>query len=234
MEDSGIARIWGVLVSPTSTFRAIATKPSWVVPLLLLMGIGLAGAVLLTDKMDWDEITRESILASGRDVPEDQLEGIVEFQEKAGPIFMIGGSVVLQPVIFLLLALVFLVTFKVLGGELNFVSSFSVILHGLMPRAVMGLLSIPVILGKSEFGYEELRDNSVLTSNLASFAPDDAGPALIGVLSSIDVFSLWALGLLIVGYATVAKVSKASAGAGVIGLWIVYVLGKVGLASLGG
>lgn len=234
MEDSGIARIWGVLVSPASTFRAIAAKPSWIVPLLLLVGIGLAGSFLLTDKMDWGEITRESIAASGREVPEDQLEVIVDFQEKAGPIFLIGGSVVLQPIIFLLLALVFLVTFKVLGGELNFVRSFSVILHGLMPRAVMGLLSIPVILGRSEFGYEDLRDNSVLTSNLSSFAPDDAGPALIGLLSSVDVFSIWALGLLIVGFATVAKVSKASAATGVLGLWIVYVLGKVGLASLGG
>lgn len=233
MEQSSFGRLVGVLVSPGKTFQAISEKPTWVAPLLALIILGLASAAMMSGKMDWGEITRDSIAAKGQEVPEAQLETIIDFQEKAGPIFMYGGTLLGQPAVFLLLALVFMVVFKMLGGELTFMKSFSVILHSMMPRALMGVLSIPVILGKSEFGFEELKTGSLLTSNLGAFAPEDAGSAVVALLSSVDVFSIWVLVLLVIGFGTVAKVSRGAAVGGVVGLWVVYILGKVGLAALG-
>lgn len=233
MEQSSFGRLVGVLVSPAKTFKAIAEKPTWAVALLVLVGLGLLVGVMMSGKMDWAEITRDSMEARGQEIPEDQMEGIIDFQEKFGPMMMIGGSLVGTPVVFALLALVFMVLFKMLGGELTFVRSFSVILHGLMPRAVLALLSIPVVLGKDEFGFEELKDSSVLVSNLGTFAPDDAGAGLVALLSSFDLFSIWAMVLLVIGFSTVAKVSRGAAAGGVVGLWLVYVLGKVGLSALG-
>lgn len=234
MEESSFGRLVGVLVSPAKTFKSIAEKPSWVLALLVLIGIGVGVGMMMSGKMDWAEITRDSIEARGQEIPEDQLEGIIDFQEKFGPMMLTGGALVGTPVIFLLLALVFMVVFKMMGGELTFVRSFSVLLHAMMPRAVLGLLSVPVVLSREELGFEELKDNSVLASNLAAFAPEDAGPAMLALLSSVDVFSIWVLALLAIGYSTVARVSKGVAAACVIGLWVVYVLGKMGLASLGG
>jgi hypothetical protein len=234
MEQSTFGRLAGVLVSPTKTFKAIAEKPTWAVALLILVVIGVLTGVLMSGRVDWADVTRDSLEAQGQELPEEQLDRIIDFQEKAGPALMIGGSLVAQPLVYMLLALVFMVVFKMLGGDLNFLRSFSVILHGMMPRAVMGLLSIPVILGKDEFGFEELKDGTVLTSNLGAFAPEDAGTALVALLSSVDLFSLWVLALLIIGYGTVAKVSKGAATGGVIALWIVYLLGKIGLAALRG
>jgi hypothetical protein len=234
MEESGFGRVVSVLISPGKTFRAIAEKPTWVAPLLVLIVLGVLSAAMMSGKMDWGQITRDSIAAKGQEVPEEQLETIIDFQEKAGPIFMYGGSILGQPVVFLLIALVFLVVFKMLGGELTFKKSFSVIVHSMMPRALMGVLSIPVILGKSEFGFEELKTGSLLTSNLGAFAPEDASSAVVALLSSVDVFSIWVLALLVIGFGAVAKVSKGAAAAGVIGLWVVYVLGKVGFSALGG
>lgn len=237
MEQSGFGqsfgRLVGVLTAPGKTFKAIAERPTWVVALLVLIGIGLVVGVMMNGKMDWAEVTRDSMESQGRELPEDQMERIIDFQEKFGPIMMILGSLLGTPAVYLILALIFMVLFKMLGGEIGFLPSFSVILHGMMPRAVMGLLSIPVVLGKDELGFEELKDNSVLTSNLAAFAPEDAGSGLVALLSSFDAFSIWAIVLLVIGYSTVARVSKGAAAAGVVGLWVVYVLGKVGLSALG-
>lgn len=234
MEQSSFGRLAGVLVSPTRTFKAISQKPTWVVALLVLIGLGLVVGIMMSGKMDWAEITRDSIEARGQEIPEEQLEGIIDFQEKFGPMMMIGGALVASPVVFLLMALIFMVIFKLFGGELDFLRSFSVLLHGLMPRAVLALLSIPVVLSREELGFEELQDSSVLASNLASFAPEEAGPAVVALLASFDLFSIWAMVLLVIGYSTAARVSKGVAAAGVVGLWVVYVLGKMGLAALGG
>ncbi len=233
MEQSGFGRLVGVLTSPGKTFKAIAEQPTWAVALLVLIGLGLVVGIMMNGKMDWAEITRESMEARGQEVPEDQMEGIIDFQEKFGPMMMIGGSLLGTPAVYLLLALVFMVLFKMLGGELGFLPSFSVLLHGMMPRAVLALLSIPVVLSKDELGFEELKDSSVLVSNLAAFAPEDAGPGLIALLSSIDLFSIWTVVLLVIGYSSVARVSRGAAAAGVVGLWAVYVVGKVGLSALG-
>ncbi|MCP4204077.1 MAG: YIP1 family protein [bacterium] len=234
MEESSFGRLVGVLVSPVETFAAISGKPTWAVALVVLIVIGLVSGITMMGKIDWAEVTRDSLEAQDREIPEEQLERIIDIQEKAGPALMIGGGLVGQPVVYLLLALVFMVLFKMLGGELSFLGSFSVILHSMMPRAVASLLSIPVILGKDEFGFEELQDGSVLTSNLGAFAPEGAGPALVALLSSFDLFSLWALALLVIGYGVVSKVSRGAAAGGVIALWVVYVLGKVGLSALRG
>jgi hypothetical protein len=38
--DSGFGRLIGVLVSPGKTFESIARRPTWLVPLLVLVAVG--------------------------------------------------------------------------------------------------------------------------------------------------------------------------------------------------
>lgn len=233
MEQSSFGRLVGVLVAPAKTFKSISEKPTWVVALLVLIVLGVGVTMMMSGKMDWAEMTRDQMAAQGREIPEDQLEKIIDFQEKFGPAMMIGGGAIGTPLVYLLVALIFMVVFKMLGGDLDFVRSLSVVLHGMMPRAVLALLSFPVILGKQQLDFEELKDGSVLVSNLGAFAPEDAGPALVALLSSIDLFSIWVVFLLVIGYSTVARVSKGAAAGGIVALWLVYVLGKIGLSTLG-
>ena len=149
-------------------------------------------------------------------------------------VMTVAGPLVFQPIVYLLVALVFMVLLNVLGGELTFVRSLAVTVHGMMPRLVLALLSIPVILGRDEFSAKELESGGVMASNPGAFLGEDAGPGLVALLSSFDIFSLWTIALLVIGFAIAARVSKGTAAAGVIGLWIVYVLGKVGVAALRG
>ncbi len=234
MESSAFGRLLGALVAPTRTFTVLREKPSWVVALLVLIGLGVGLGVLMSGKIDWVEVTRDAIEARGTQMSEEDVERVIDLQEKMGPIMLMVGPLVVAPLGFMLASLIFMVVSKMLGGELAFQQSLATFVHGLMPRAVGGLLSVPVILGRDGFSAEELQTGSVLTSNLASLAPEGASPAVVSLLSSVDVFSIWALVLLILGYSVVARVSRGAAAGGVIVVWLVYVLGKAGLATLGG
>jgi len=57
------------------------------------------------------------------------------------------------------------------------------------------------------------------------------GPFLHAVLQSVELFSIWSLVLLVIGYAITARVSRAKAGAFVVGAWLVYVVLKSALTA---
>ena len=54
---------------------------------------------------------------------------------------------------------------------------------------------------------------------------------LYSLMSSLDLFSFWVLWLLATGYSVAVRRPLASAAVGVIGVWAIYVLGKVALSA---
>jgi hypothetical protein len=234
MADSSIGRVVGVLASPEKTFRSIRERPTWLVALLVVLVVGAGVYFVLSQRLDMAQIVRESIEAQGRDVPPDQLEGIIDFYENYGVAFTMAMIVVGQPVFFLLGALCLWVAVKMVGGEVTFKQGFSTMMHSQMPNVVGALLSLPAILSRSEFHFDDVQTGSILPSNLGFLAPEGAGAAVVSLLSSIDVFRLWVLVLLVIGFATVARLKRGTAAAAVVGCWILYVLGKAGWAALFG
>lgn len=232
MEESAFGRLASVLFAPTKTFESIVRRPTWVVALVVFVLLALAVTAVVTPRLDIGEVMRASMEESGREVDAEQLESMTAFMEKFQWPMAIGSALIFQPAMYFLLALIFWVTFKVLGGELGYKTSLAVTLHGLVPGAVAALLSIPVVLGSESLDYETVKSGSLLASNAAVFAPEDAGPALTSVLGSLDVFSLWTMALLVIGYRLAAKVTRGTAIGAVVGLWLVYVLGKAAFVGL--
>ncbi len=233
MESSSWSRLTGVLFSPARTFQSIAERPTWLVALLVLVVASAAANYIAADRIDFEQLTRDRFEASGRTVSEDQIESTIDFQEKWGRTISVFSMVVGGPLVYLVMALVFWVLLKLLDGDLPYRTAFATTLHSMMPWVVASLLTIPVVLGREEIGFEELRAG-VLTSSLAILAPEDAGAALTSLLSSIDVFSIWTLVLMVLGFSIAARVSKKASAGAVLGVWAIYVLAKVGLAGLFG
>ncbi len=231
MENSSFGRVLSVLTSPTATFRSIAERPTWLVPTLVLVVLGLISMLVAVPRIDWEGTMRAQLEQSGRQVPAEQIETQVEFMEKFGTVMMYVAAVVLPWIIYPLMALIFLGLFRVVGSELGFKTSLGVLLYGFMPWAVATLLGIPVMLAQDSLVAERL-DAGVLMSNLAVFAGDDTGSAMGSLLASVDLFSLWTIALLVIGYAIAARVSKGRSAAIVVGLWLVFIAGKAGLAGL--
>lgn len=226
MHDSSFGRLVGVLVSPGKTFKSIAERPTWVVPLLVLMLL-LTGVTFLTlQRVDMMAAMRQQMEANGQQVPPNM--------EKAGG-FMMGCQTAVAfagtAIVCCLLAGLFLL-FNLFGGRLRYVTSLAVLVHALMPMAVSCLLAVPIILSRSSISLEEARSGGLLPSNLAAFAPEDAGPRLLALLSSFDFFSIWMIVLLVIGYSTAARLSKTTVAVTVLVVWALLVLAKVGLMGL--
>jgi hypothetical protein len=101
-----------------------------------------------------------------------------------------------------------------------------------MPNAVSSLLTIPVILGRQEIDVAEAQ-HGLLASHLGLLAPADAPVWMTALLARVDLFSLWALVLLAVGFRVVAGLSKGASAAIVALLWLFWIGLMVGLTMLG-
>lgn len=232
MTDHAFGRVLAVLVSPAATFRSIASRPTWLAPALVVFALGLVSTVLSVPKVDWRAVAEEQ-MASGfaGQMSEAQLDQQIELTARVSSTVAYVLAVVGVWVVLLLLALLFWIAFRFVGGELRFGASLAVTAHSFMPHAVAALLAIPLLLGRTEVTSEELQRGGILTSSLAFLAPEGSR-VMAAFLGSFDLFSLWALALFVIGYRAVAKVSTAAAVGTVGGLWLVWVVGRVGLTAV--
>jgi hypothetical protein len=225
-----VASLWGALLSPEATFRALARRPRWAVALIVLVILAIAFALVLTPRMDMEKVVREALEESGQEVSESQIEQQVALAEQFGWVG-VASQVLLQPGIYLLMAAIFLALFRMLGSELDFRRSLSVTVHGFLPYGLATLLSIPVVLARQEVSMEEVQSASFLKSSLAALAPEESGKALLSLLGSIDLFSIWTIALLAFGFRIVGRVSRGAAWGVVLTLWALYVAGKTALSA---
>jgi hypothetical protein len=181
--------------------------------------------------MDMEKMFREAMEERGQEISETQIEQQLAVAESFAWVG-VASQVVLQPAIYLLLAAVFLALFRMLGSDIDYPRSLSVAAHGFMPYGLATLLSIPVVMTRDEVTMAEVQSASFLKSNLAAFAPEDTGPAVLSLLGSLDLFSFWTLALLALGYRVVGRVGRGQAWGVVLTLWVLYVGGKTVIAGI--
>jgi hypothetical protein len=69
-------------------------------------------------------------------------------------------------------------------------------------------------------------------SNPAFLVDMKEQPILFSLLYNFDVFTIWTIFLLIVGFSTLSKTSKAKAATIVLSLWAAMIVVKLGFAAL--
>lgn len=234
MNDSSFGRVIGALVSPGATFRSIAERPTWVAPFLVLLVLGFAVGVVIQLKTDPEEMVREQIAMMRMEIPQEQMDKMIDDAENRGTGAKVGLTVlgvVVQAAIYALVALLFWVGFKMFGSEMDYLGSLGTALHAYMPLAVGSLLNLPLMWSRASLTFEEVSSGGVLVSSLKAFAPEDASSVTESLLGSFDLFTIWTLVLLVIGYRAVAKVSTAVASGIVILFWLIYVGGKLAVAA---
>lgn len=224
-----LSRLAGVFFSPVETFRSIAQRPTWLAPLLLWVALSVTITTVLMPRIDWEKTIRARMEKSGQTIPEERLASIVERQKRIGPVLYNVIAFVTPAVIALLVAAVLLGAFKALGSDLAFRQSFGVTTHGFLPGILGSLLLIPVLLRRESVDPSQMGD--LLRSNLG-FLVEPASKALHALAQSVDLFSLWSLALFVVGFAEAGRVSRGKSAGIVVTLWVLFVLGKAGLAAL--
>jgi hypothetical protein len=234
VKDSSWGRLIGALFAPGETFRSIAERPTWLPPLLVLALLAGAVGFVLQMRTDPVEMVRGQLEMVKVDVPQKQVDEMIEEAENrttGAKIGLAAIGAVLQPFLFALLAVLFWIGFRLFGSEMDYLRSLATALHGCLPLALASLINLPLMFTRETLTFEEAANGGVLVSSLAALAPEDAPAVTEVLLGSIDLFTIWAMILLAIGYREVAKVSSAVASGIVILFWLIFVLGKVGIAA---
>jgi Yip1-like protein len=229
-EVSAAGRIPGAFFSPARTFGSIARRPTWLAPLLIWTILSVATTAVLLPKIDYEQMTREALQKRGQTIPEDRMASIVERQKKFGSIFGWVGGVASPVVVSALVAVVIWGAFKVFGYDARFSQAFGATTHAYLPGVLKGAFLLLLVSRQETVNPQNLGD--LLRSNLGFLVPADSSKALHALLQSFDVFALWVVVLLVIGFAAAAK-AKRGAAAGIIGaLWLVTVAFRVGWNAL--
>jgi Yip1 domain len=226
---SPLARVAGVFGSPGPTFESIAQRPGWVLPLVISTLLSIAATAAILPRIDFDTAVRERLAAKGVSMPEDRIEKVIDAQKKFSGLGYVWAFLA-NTVIALLLATVFWLSFKAFGWDLAFRQSFGVTSHALLPYIGTSMLLILFVTRLDLLNPADLGD--LTKTNLGFLVDRRANPVLHSLAASIDVFTFWVLALLVIGFATAAKVPRKRALGVIGGLWVIYVIGKAGLTAI--
>ena len=227
--DSTLGRVIGAFIAPTRTFTAIAQRPTWIVPLLIATVLSLLATAVLLPRMDFEASLRESLAARDETVSEERVEKILESQKRFSGLIYVWGALA-PTVITLLLAGVFWLSFKAFGWDHTYRQSLGVTSHAYLPNCLAAILLAVIAMRLERFNPADLGD--MVRSNPAFLVDRHTSPVLHSLLQSFDVFSIWVLVLLVIGYSIAAKVSRGKAASIIVTLWALYILGKAGFTAI--
>lgn len=231
MYDSGIGRLLGVLLAPGRTFESITRRPTWVAALVVMcVAVSVLG-VAVHQRTDYRRLTEEALAQRDVDLEPAQLESSVELQQRIGGVAAAAGGAITAGVL-AIIALLYMVGLRLAGSEIGFRHSFSVLLYAGVPMVLQALIAIPVVLAGGTLSLARLTHRDFLASNLAFLAPADAGPMAVAALTGLDFFALWSLVLSAIGYRLVGRVSPAVAWSLAIGIFLLGIGLRVGMAAL--
>jgi hypothetical protein len=227
-----LGRLFGVLFSPGKTFSEIVQRPSWLAPTVVLVVLSLVASILFVQRVDWREVISQQIEKSPQaaQLSAEQKEQRVEAGAKIAPIFGYVGGLVAPVVILLLTCLVMWGAYSVLSGvNPGFLTAFSISAHSFMTALVSTPIFLLVIFLKPR-GTIDI-ENPVAT-NLAAFLPEESSKWLMTLCKQFDIFTIWTLILLAIGFAAVnPKRLKTGKAIGIaLTVWLAYVVVRTGIA----
>jgi hypothetical protein len=228
MHDSAFGRLAAVLWSPGKVFESIAARPTWAVALLAFL-LTVGASIFVT----YSRVTPEDVVRVMEERDQQLPPGWTP--ERMHTVSQWGASVAGPPLFGLALvvgAAIVLVSLRVLGSEIDFVRTWSVFLHGVLPLVVAALITIPVVLGRASVTPEEAEGGQILASSLALLADEGTNKYVRQLLVSVDLFSIWSIALLTLGYRVVGRVSRGTALGVVLTVWALGILCKLGLTAL--
>ena len=224
-----LQRLGGIIIAPVSTLARIVARPDFAIPLVLIIVCTIAGSIIMTPRIDFESGMRAKFDEQG--ISQEQQDRVLEMVGKVKQ-FTALITAVSVPAILLIIAGLFLLLFRLFGWEEGtFRQLFSVTTYSWIPQLIKSVILTGVMFPRKSIPVEELP--GLLKSNLGFLADPLEQPAAYSFLSSLDVFNLWTLTLLIVGLALAARRSRTGASVMVVSTYLFYVLGKVALAALG-
>jgi hypothetical protein len=200
---SPMGRVVGVLFSPKATFADIARKPSWVLPVVIATILGIVSMVVLNQRVNWRDYIVQQMEKSPRaaQLSTEQKQQQADISAKVTVYFIYAAGVLGSVLFALIVGAVMMLAYNVLGGAgATFSQSFAIVAHTLL----VGIVSTPIFLLVALLRpYGTLDPDNPIATNVGALLPEESAKWLIALCKSLDIFTIWMLILIAIGFAAV-------------------------------
>ena len=231
-------RLTGIFFEPGRTFADINKKPSWLGIFLLMSVFTLALSYVSATRIDPEVAIRKALEASPFQLSEEQKEQAIQqgVARQQNPLYRYGTPLIAPVFVLILYAImagVFLLIFVLMGAPPTYKKAYAVTMWGLSPPGIIQQILGIVLLYIKDPNTIDIAQGIVM-SNLGGLVDSKAHPVLGSLLSSIDLFSFWSIILLAIGFAAISakKLTMKKAAVGIVIVWALYVLGKMGFRAI--
>jgi len=228
-------RFLSVFVSPGPTFEDIARRPGFIAPLIVAIVSGLVILETMLFKIGMGRMIRQSLEQSGQaaKMSADQLEGAVRMGATLGTVFAHVGVLVFGPAMLLILAALGLgILVLIYGAPAKFKAVFSATCYANLVGVLGVLMGVALIL----FGDpEHFNAQNPIPSNVGFFLnPLETSKPLYSLAGSADILWIWTMVLMAMGWSRVSggKAKTLPVFLALAGIWLIWVLGKMGFAAI--
>ena len=231
---SAFARIIGVFFSPKATFEDIVRKPGWLAPVLLTTVLSIISVVALNQRVNWRDFIVQQIEKSpqGAQLSADQKQQRAEVGAKFTVAIVYVAGVIVPVCFALIVGLVMMGAYNLMAGAgARFSTAVSIVAHA----GLVGIVSTPLFLLVLFLKPPGTIDpDNPLATNLAAFLPEDSARWLVVLGKSIDIFTIWTLILIAIGFAAVnpRKLKGAKSFTIAFSVWAAFVILRVGWAFI--
>jgi Yip1 domain len=235
---SPLQRIVNIFVAPSKVFADLRRDPSWWVAWVLISVFGLLFMYAMQTKIGFDQITRNEIAANAKSaealdkLPPEQREQRIDISAKITKYVSYGTPIVIL-IIAVIVAAVLMATFNFgMGAEIKFGAALAVVLWAWVPGILKSILGAIALFAGSD--PEAFNVRNPVATNLGFFLSRTDHPVLYSLASSIDIFAIWYIVLMGIGFAAISKVKRGTATWTVASWYILITLVGAGWVALMG
>jgi hypothetical protein len=228
---SAVARVLNTFIAPSKTFSDIKRDASWWVPWLLLSLVTSCFLYLVHVKVGGEaqvnyRMSHASFMerATQQMTPEQKQQMIDNQVRSEGrsfywtPLSNLIGGLVFAPLLMLTFNFLF-------DAQVKFKWALAIVFYGWLPKILLlGLSMIALTVGVEPEGFDV--ENPIASHLGVILGSNTDHRFYYHLLSVVDVFSIWCMFLMGLGFATVSakKISTGSAVTAVAVWWLVFIL----------
>ena len=224
-----------IFYAPAKVFDRVRERGTWLPPFLAIMVLAVLASYLIVNSIGMETIIRKQMETNPQAMERMGPDGIAKaanspFAKAAA----YGAPLIFTPIVLAGLAGLFAAGLSITGSKLRYVQVLGATCYAWWPYAALTTFMSAIIINVAP-NKEDLNLKNLIATNAGAFLdPVTTNKAVYALASSIDLLSFGLIAFLAYGLARVSNRSFSSC-LGIVGvLWLIYVLGKVGIAAVTG
>ena len=228
-------RLVNVFIAPSKTFGDLKRNPSWWVAWLVTAIFLVIFGVVAVQKIDMVQFLQREIDKSPS--AQRRMEQLTPEQREKGLAMQATGTKVvfyIYPVFTLIggliIAGVLMAVFNfMLGAEVPFQRALAIVFYSFVPLIISTILLTVSVLFSSDPNTIDL--TNPMPTNPGFFMDPLGNKFIYAIASSLDIFSIWVVTLLGLGFATASSNRKPSVSTGITTMFVVFAIFVLGRAA---